>query len=243
MKLEGKVAVVTGSSTGIGLAIAKRYLQEGANTVLTYHTNRCLQSDSDGLYPMKWDYLYLDVTDRTSIRSLFQQVFDKYGGIDILVNNAGINRPADFNLQTDREWDAVTDVCLKGAWRCCQEIDPFIRPNGAIINIGSLSARNAGPRTPSYNAAKAAVEYGLTKCAAKYYAPRKIRVNCISPGVVANEFTEKTMAPWIKTFNQERCLLKRWGTVEDIAGPAVFLASDDSSYITGHVLHVDGGFL
>ena len=122
---------------------------------------------------------------------------EKLGNIDILVNNAGVNKTNDFDKLTEEEWDLVLDVDLKGVFLCCQQVLEYINDGGKIINIGSLSGEYGGPRTPSYAAAKAGV-MSLTHCLARFLGVRNINVNCLSPGVIANEFTEETMSPEVK---------------------------------------------
>jgi len=184
--------------------------------------------------------LHLDVRDRLKIRQVFKEVANSCGAINVLVNNAGINRPADFDKQTDEEWDEVIDVDLSGVFRCCQEVLPYIVDNGRIINIGSLSGEYGGPRTPSYAVAKMGI-MALTHNLARFLGERGICVNCLSPGVIANEFTEKTMAPDIKELVLFLSPLKRFAKVGEMVGAAIFLASDESSYLTAQTLSVNGG--
>lgn len=239
MRLQGKIAVVTGSSSGIGEAIARAYAKEGAHVIITYNTKReyaqRIAAEIDaGLV------CHLDVRNRESIRTCFEEAFEKFSRIDVLVNNAGINRTADFDKQTDEEWDIVLDVNLKGPFRCSQEVLPFISDGGRIINIGSLSGEYGGPRTPSYACAKLGLT-ALTHNLARFLGPRKICVNTLSPGVIGNEFTEKTMSPEVKETALSLMLLKRFAQVEEMTGAAVFLASDESSYMTAQTISINGG--
>ena len=244
MKLKGKVAIITGGSSGIGAAIAKRYAKEGAHVTITYRANEegaidvqkssLLDSGED------IDYMQMDVRDRENVKEVFSKVYKYFNRIDILVNCAGINRTADFDKQTDDEWNEVIDVDLTGVFRCCQEILPYIKDNGRIINVGSLSGEYGGPRTPSYACAKGALAQ-LTHNLARFLGHRGICVNTLSPGVVGNEFTERTMSPEVKEMALSLMLIKRFARVEEMAGPALFLASDDSSYMTAQTLSVNGG--
>jgi 3-oxoacyl-[acyl-carrier protein] reductase len=239
MRLDGKTAVITGSSGGIGEAIARAYAREGANVVITYNTKiepakKIAEDISAELV------CHLDVRDRGSIRACFKKAFDRYGRIDILVNNAGVNRTADFDKQTDEEWDLVLDVDLKGPFRCCQEVLPFISDGGRIINIGSLSGEYGGPRTPSYACAKLGLT-ALTHNVARFLGPRGICVNTLSPGVIANEFTEKTMSSSVRDTALSLMLIKRFARVDEMTGAAVFLASDESSYMTAQTISINGG--
>ena len=239
MRLKDKVCIVTGSSRGIGESIAKGYAGEGANVVITYVNNK-KEADEVATITNSELVLQLDVKDRENIKKVFKQVSDHYGHVDVLVNNAGVNRTADFDKQTDEEWDEVIDVDLTGVFRCCQEILPYINDFGKIINIGSLSGEYGGPRTPSYAAAKMGV-MSLTHCLARFLGPRNICVNCLSPGVVAGEFTEQTMSPDVRETALSLMLIKRFARYEEMVGAAIFLASEESSYVTAQTISVNGG--
>jgi NAD(P)-dependent dehydrogenase (short-subunit alcohol dehydrogenase family) len=239
MRLKDKVCVITGSSRGIGEAIARGYKKEGARVVVTYVS----QKDSAQKVGQEIGaelILELDVRDRTSIRNVYKKVANHYGHIDVLVNNAGVNRTADFDKQTDKEWDEVIDVDLTGVFRSCQEVLPFIKDYGRIINIGSLSGEYGGPRTPSYAAAKMGV-MALTHNLARFLGPRNICVNCLSPGVIAGEFTEETMSPNVKETALSLMLIKRFARYEEMVGASIYLASDESSYCTAQTISINGG--
>jgi NAD(P)-dependent dehydrogenase (short-subunit alcohol dehydrogenase family) len=239
MRLKNKVAIITGSSSGIGEAMARAYTKEGAKVVITYNTRaeraqEIADEIGSGLA------LPLDVRDRASIKACFRKANEVFGPINILVNNAGINRTADFDKQTDEEWNEVIDVNLTGPFRCAQEILPYITDHGRIINIGSLSGEYGGPRTPSYACAKLGLT-ALTHNLARFLGPRNICVNTLSPGVIGNEFTEKTMSPEVKTTALSLMLIKRFATLDEMCGAAVFLASDESSYMTAQTMSINGG--
>lgn len=239
MKLKDKVSVITGSSRGIGRSIAKAFAKEGAIVVVTYNNSRN-EAESLGSEIGSKLILQLDVASRSSVKAVMKKAADQYGHIDILVNNAGINITGDFDKITDEQWDAVLDVDLKGVFICCQEALPFISNNGRIINIGSLSGEYGGPRTPSYAAAKAGV-MALTHCLARFVAPRGITANCLSPGVIESELTDKSMPQYLKDKILPTIPLGRFGKYEEIAGAAVFLASDEASYVTAQTISVNGG--
>ena len=239
MRLKDKVCVVTGSSRGIGEAIARGFAKEGAKVVITYVTQK-KKAELVAKEIKAELVLQLDVRDRASIRQAFKKVAEHYGYINVLVNNAGINRTADFDKQTDEEWGEVIDVNLTGVFRCCQEVLPYIKDFGRIINIGSLSGEYGGPRTPSYAAAKAGV-MALTHNLARFLGPRNICVNTLSPGVIAGEFTEETMSPDVKETALSLMLIKRFACYDEMAGAAIFLASDESSYMTAQTLSINGG--
>lgn len=239
MRLKDKVAVVTGSSRGIGEAIAQGYAREGCKVVVTYVEQKA-KAEAVAAAIGADLCLKLDVRSRDDARAVFKQTVDKYGKLDILVNNAGINRTADFDKQTDEEWQDVIDTDLTGVFRCSQEVLPFISDYGRIINVGSLSGEYGGPRTPSYAAAKMAV-MALTHNMARFLGPRNICVNCLSPGVIAGELTEKTMSPQVREQALSLMLIKRFARYEEMVGGAIFLASDESSYMTGQTLSINGG--
>lgn len=239
MRLADKVCVITGSSRGLGEAFARGFAAEGATVVVTYSEQeeqaRSVADDiGSGLV------VQLDQRDRNSIRDAFAAVADAHGRIDVLLNNAGINRTADFDQQTDEEWNEVIDVNLTGVFRCCQEVLPHISDHGRIINVGSLSGQYGGPRTPSYAAAKGGLMQ-LTYNLARFLAPRGICVNTLSPGVIASDLTEKTMSPDVKETALSLMLLKRFARYDEMVGGAIFLASDESSYMTGQTLSINGG--
>ena len=240
MRLSDKVCVVTGSAQGLGAAIAAGFAREGARVVLSDLASQLASARALAEEIGSTLVVELDVRDRASIRDAFQRVAVRFGRIDVLVNNAGVNRPADFDEQTDEEWQEVIDVDLTGVFRCCQEVLPHIADCGRIINIGSLSADTGGPRTPSYACAKLGV-VALTHNLARFLGPRRICVNTLAPGVIANEFTERTMHPDVKGWNKTRLLIKRFAAAEDMVGAAVFLASEESSYVTAQTISVNGG--
>lgn len=239
MRLKDKVAVITGSSRGIGAAIARGYVAEGCKVVITYvhQKEKALQVARE----LNQDLVMkMDVRKRDEVAEVYQATMKKYKKLDILVNNAGINRTNDFDQQTDEEWDNVLDVNLTGVFKCSQEVLPYISDYGRIINIGSLSGEYGGPRTPSYAAAKMGV-MALTHNLARFLAPRNICVNCLSPGVLESELTEKTMSPQVKDIALSMVLLKRFAKFEEMVGAAVFLASDESSYMTAQTISINGG--
>lgn len=239
MRLKNKIAVVIGSSRGLGLSIARGYKAEGARVIITY-----LQKKKEATARFKdenFEDLYnVDIRSRYSLQNFYSFLEAKYKKIDILVNNAGINKTADFIDQTDEEWDSVLETNLTGVFRACQELLGLISKGGKIINIGSLSGEYGGPRTPSYAAAKMGL-MALTHNLARFVAEKEISVNCLSPGVIAGDFTEDTMAPEVKKIALKSMLLKRFAKYEEMVGAAILLASDDASYITAQTISVNGG--
>ena len=186
------------------------------------------------------DAFVLDIRSRTSLKKFYSKIKKKYKKFDILVNSAGINKTADFTKQTDKEWDDVINTNLTGVFKSCQEALRYIKDGGKIINVGSLSGEYGGPRTPSYAAAKMGI-MALTHNLARFLAKRKISVNCLSPGVIAGEFTKKSMAPEVKKTVLKLMLFKRFARYSEMVGAAIYLASDDASYFTAQTVSVNGG--
>ncbi len=237
--LKDKVALVTGSSRGIGKAIALGFAKEGADVAITYKTERekaeSVAAEIKGL-GRKALCLQLTVTDRPSILKALSALESEFGRLDILVNNAGINRPNDFDKITDEEWEEVIGVNLTGTFKVTQEALKFMARGGSIINISSVSGQYGGPRTTHYCVSKAGI-IAMTQNLAIFCAGRGIRVNAISPGLIESEMANAAKGLGVT----EKILLKRMGTVDEVGDAAVFLASDCSSYITGHTLNVNGG--
>jgi 3-oxoacyl-[acyl-carrier protein] reductase len=239
MRLDGKVCLVTGGSRGIGAAIVRAYAREGAIAIPTWCTQRA-EAEKVAKECGAADPVALDVRSRESVRAAMRGVAERYGRIDVLVNNAGINETGDFDQITDAMWDAVLEVDLKGVFLCCQEALPFLPRGGRVINVGSLSGEYGGPRTPSYAAAKAGV-MALTHCMARFVGPRGVTVNCLSPGVIESDLTSQTMPAALRDRILPTILLGRLGRYEEVTGLAVFLASEESSYVTAQTLSVNGG--
>lgn len=238
-RLQGKVALITGSSRGIGAQIARAYSREGARVVITYRAD---ESSAHAVAEEVGAALVqrLDVVDRSSIRTCFAAAAEELGGIDVLVNNAGVNITGDFDQISDEDWDTVLDVDLKGVFLCCQEVLPHVRDNGRVINIGSLSGEYGGPRTPSYAAAKAGI-MALTHCFARFVADRGICVNNLSPGVIASDLTDQTMPPFLKEKILPLILTGRLGRYDELEEASIFLASEESGYVTAQTISVNGG--
>lgn len=239
MRLKDKVAVITGSSRGLGAAFARAFAREGAKVVVTY-INQAEEGQKVADEIGAGRALKMDVRKRDETRAVFEETINRHGKLDILVNNAGVNRTADFDKQTDEEWNEVLDVCVTGVFRTCQEVLPFISDGGRIVNIGSLSGEYGGPRTPCYAVAKMGL-MALTHNLARFLAPRNICVNCLSPGVIGGEFTDQTMSPDVREKALQYMLLKRFADYEEMTGSAIYLASDESSYTTAQTISVNGG--
>lgn len=239
--LEGKVAVVTGGTRGIGYAIVEKFLENGAQVILfgsreetvnnALETLRKKYSKVDGFYPK--------LTDEKELSSVFQQIKDTYGHIDILVNNAGISSKTKLEDYTEEEYDKVSDLNIKSVFTCSKVILPYLKETkGVILNTSSMVSIYGQPSGVMYPTSKFAVN-GMTKSLARELAPFGIRVNAVAPGIIETDMVrslpKEMIEPLIQTIP-----LGRIGKPEDIANAFVFLASDMASYITGVVLSVDG---
>jgi len=245
MRLKGKVAVVTGSSRGIGRAIALEFAKQGAKLVITYNREdaqaeavvRQIASKGGDAFAIK-----LEVRDRRNVQQVFKETVERLGRIDVLVNNAGINKRGFLDEITDDDWDLIMAVNLKGPFICCQEVFPYMtkQKGGRIINIASVAGQYHGPKTVHYAVSKAGL-ISLTKAIARYGAPHNILVNAVAPGIMLTEQTRDELNSPAGERIIEMTLLKRPGELSDVAGTCVFLASDEQNYITGQVISVSGG--
>lgn len=236
-RLKGKVAVVTGSARGIGRAIVEKFAVEGAMMVIS-----CDMGPAEFTQP-NVRHEILNVTDREGIKAFVKKITDEYGKIDILVNNAGITKDNFLRRMSEDEWDAVINVNLKGVFNMTQAVAPVMTKNkiGSIITLSSVVGLYGNICQTNYAATKGGV-VSMSKCWAKELARKgaQIRANCIAPGFIQSAMTdvlsEKTIEGML-----ERTPLGRLGTADDIANTALFLASDESSFITGQVIEVTGG--
>ena len=246
--LHGKVALVTGGTTGIGQAVAVALAQAGADVALT--VNRSPADDTvEAITALDKRCvalpLNLGALSEKTATDFNAQLEAEFGPVDILVNNAGIIRRAPAAEHSYEDWSAVLQVNLNAVWLLSREIGAGMlgRGQGKIINIASLLSFQGGITVPGYTSSKHAVA-GLTKALANEWATKGVQVNAIAPGYIATDNTKALREN--ETRNQqilERIPAGRWGDPEDIAGAAVFLASSASNYVTGHVLAVDGGWL
>lgn len=236
MKLEGKVALVTGGAKGIGAEICKLFRENGAQVIALDMGE--LEYNIEGIEGYK-----LDVTDVEGINKLKDYVMEKYGRVDILVNNAGITKDAMTRKMTDDMWNAVINVNLKGVFNMVRVFGPIMEEagQGSIINISSVVGEYGNIGQANYAASKAGV-IGLTKTWAKEFARKgaNVRCNAIAPGYIMTDILKTVPQDLLDKF-KELTMLKRLGEPIEVAKAALFLASDDSSYVTAHVLSVNGG--
>lgn len=246
LKLDGKTAVVTGASRGIGSAIAIQLAKEGARVVVNYSGSQVkAEAVVEQIIANGGEAIAVQgsVASADDVSALMAKTLEVFGSIDILVNNAGITRDNLLMRMKETEWDDVMNTNLKGVFLCTKAVTRQMMKQraGRIINISSIVgvAGNAGQA--NYVAAKAGV-IGLTKTTAKELASRNILVNAIAPGFITTEMTAQ-LPEELKTAMLEQIPLARLGQPEDIAKAVVFLAGDDSKYITGQTLHIDGGMV
>ena len=248
-KLSGKIALVTAAGgAGMGQAIARRFIQEGARVVVTDSHERRIKEVASELSSEIDDEvlgLKLDVRSQDDVNSCVEQTLATHGTIDILYNNAGINKISPVWELSDEDWTLILDVCLTGTFRLTRAVLPSMikQKSGAIINVSSIAGWRSDPTSggqSAYAAAKAGV-MGLTRSTAAEVGEHGIRANAIAPGLIYNQFLERIYdKSWFEMQEQQN-LVGRIGQSDDVASLAVFLASDDSSFITGEVMCISGG--
>ena len=245
MRLKDKVALITGSGRGIGKAIALALAKEGADIAVADVNEEDIKKSCAEIEALgrKTLGLQVDVTDITKVEDAVNKILDKFGKVDILVNNAGITKDNLLLRMSQAEWDAVLNVNLKGAFNAIKTVSrPMIKQrSGRIVNIASIIGIIGNPGQANYSASKAGL-IALTKTAAKELASRNINVNAIAPGFIQTEMTAK-LPEDIKQKMKEAIPLAKFGTPEDVAAVCLFLASEESSYVTGQVIVVDGGMV
>jgi glucose 1-dehydrogenase len=247
MRLEGKVAIVTGAARGLGLGCAKRFVEEGAAVALVDVETEAGQAAAAELraHGGKTLFVNCDVGIKEQVDAAIAAAIKAFGQVDLLVSNAGINRPADFLDLGEADFDLVIRTNLKSVFLFGQGVARHMverRIKGSIINMCSTSAVITMPTLAAYAASKGGIA-ALTNAMALSLAPRNIRVNAIGPGTIITEMTKARL--WDNKATRESILSRtpmgRFGEPADVAGVALFLASDDSAYVTGQVIYVEGG--
>jgi len=245
MHLKDKVALITGGARGIGKAIALLFAQEGADIIIgdvniEEASKTCLEIEALGRKVLP---IEMDVTDYDKCEEAVNKILDKFTKVDILVNNAGITKDNLLVRMSQQEWDAVLDVNLKGTFNCIKAVSrPMIKQRGGrIINIASIIGIIGNAGQANYSASKAGI-IALTKTAAKELAGRNINVNAVAPGFIQTEMTAG-LADDLKEKMKQAIPLSKFGTPGDVAAVCLFLASSESSYITGQTIVVDGGMV
>ena len=243
--LSGRVAIVTGANTGIGQGIAIALAEAGADVALVGRTPAQETAKEVRRAGRKAAIVHADLSTIAPVQGVVQRTTAELGGVDILVNNAGIIRRADALDFSEEDWDAVIGTNLKSVFFLSQAVARHMveQGRGKIINIASMLSFQGGIRVPSYTASKSGVA-GLTKLLANEWAAKGINVNAIAPGYIATNNTAALQDDEVRNRQiLERIPAGRWGKPSDLAGAAVFLASDASDYVHGHILAVDGGWL
>lgn len=242
MRLENKVAIITGGAGGIGLAAVKRFLEEGAKVAIVDYDKQQGEKIEAELGE-NVAFFAVDVSKLADVKEMIEQVVDRFGKIDILINNAGITRDATLVKMSEEDFEKVIQINLNGVYYCTQAVAPHMiaQGSGKIISTSSVSGVYGNFGQTNYAATKAAI-IGMTKTWAKELGRKGINVNAVAPGFTATPMVEK-MPEKVLQQMEGITSLQRLGKPEDIANAYLFLASDEASYITGHVLQVDGGIM
>jgi len=244
--LKDKIAMVTGASRGIGAAIAKRLASEGAKVAINYNSSKeqalqvlsAVQEVSEGMLVQG------DVSVQADAEKVLSEVIENWGKIDILVNNAGINRDKLLMRMDASDWDDVMNVNLRGTFLCTKLVLPYLikQRQGNIVNVSSVVGLSGNPGQVNYAASKAGL-VGFTKALAREVASRNITVNALAPGFITSGGMVDELSSDAKETILKKIPMGRFGTVDEVAECCLFLCSDQSSYITGQVITMDGGMI
>lgn len=246
MNLEGKVALVTGASRGIGREIALELAREGCNVAVNYSGSEAKANEVvDEIKGLGREAIAVqcNVSDSDAVQAMVKETIGQFGSVDILVNNAGITRDNLLMRMKEAEWDDVININLKGVFLCTKAVTRHMmkQRSGRIINISSIVGVSGNPGQANYVAAKSGV-IGLTKTTAKELAPRGITVNAIAPGFISTDMTDQ-LPEDVRNEMLKQIPLSRFGDPQDIAKVVTFVASESASYMTGQTLHIDGGMV
>ena len=245
--LKGRVAIVTGGNGGIGLGMARGLAGAGASVVVVGRNTEKSHAAVRELGKLGADAIAVstDVTDEAAVERMVQAARERFGRIDILVNNAGTNIRKSLHEYSLDEWHRVMNTNLTSAFLCSRAVYPAMKSvgGGKVINIGSMMSIFGASFSPAYGASKGGIVQ-LTKSAAIAWAPDNIQVNAVLPGWIDTELTQgaRREVPWLHESVLKRTPARRWGTIDDMAGVAVFLASPASDFVTGTFIPVDGGY-
>ncbi len=243
MDFRGQVAMVTGGARGIGRTIAGHLAKKGANLAIADVSEDAAREAAGELAStgVKTIALKLDVSKSDQVAKAFEGVIKEFGRVDILINNAGITRDGLVLRMKEEDWDAVININLKGVFLCSKEAVKLMvkQKYGRIVNIASVVAFMGNPGQANYSASKAGI-VGLTKTIAKEYASRGVTANAVAPGFISTAMTD-ALAENVRQEMLKSIPVGKFGTVDDVANAVTFLASPEAGYITGHVIHVNGG--
>lgn len=245
MRLQDKVAIITGGGSGIGKEGALLYCQEGARVVVADYSEKAGQATVEQLKTQGYEasFFQVNVADRAQVQAMADFTAEKYGRIDVLINNAGITQDSLLVKMTDEQWDRVIDINLTGVFNCTRAVASKMieQASGRIINTSSVVGVYGNIGQTNYAATKAGV-IGMTKSWAKELGPKGISVNAVAPGYIQTEMTKKVPEK-ILTMMSDKTPLRRLGTPLDVARIYLFLASSDADFLNGAVINVDGGLV